>query len=179
MQFSTALAFLAASSVVSGLTVTKRDAATVGADIDTIASDVSKVQKDVDSFNGDAFGALTIYLDSMTLDEAIKKGANDSANSAPFTEDESSTIAGKVLDLQPKVDKVLDSLIAKKDKFQTAIFGFPATPIVKMTLQTLRTDTADFGSKASAKLTPDFQEVAPIVLQEIDDKFAQAIAAFS
>lgn len=61
----------------------------------------------------------------------------------------------------------------------TALFGFSADPIVKVDLVNAKKGADDFGTALTPKLTATYQGAAPVIIQQIDDKFDQAIAAFS
>lgn len=72
MRFFTLV--LAATATASWV---KRDAATVQSDIQDIASKAQTVQTEVQNYQGGANGALLIYQDSQTLDQAVKKAVTD------------------------------------------------------------------------------------------------------
>ncbi|KAF2756564.1 hypothetical protein EJ05DRAFT_67906 [Pseudovirgaria hyperparasitica] len=162
--------------------VEKRDGAQTVKDINSISSQTDAIYKQVNDFKGgplSSLQALGIQTASIKLDNTIKQGTKNANKSAKFTSDESNNIAIATLDLQPKVTVLIDALINKKQGFQTALLGLSAVPLVKQTLTTLRADTKTFGQAVTAKLTPDIAELAPIVLDLIDQDFARGIAAFS
>lgn len=182
MHFQPLLALAALTSLTSALALAPRAAQDVLNDISTIQSQTATVQRDVDNFPGgplSALQALQIKADSDALAQTIQKAARDAVASAPFTDAESASVANAVTGLQKGVYKVLDSLVAKKKGFETAVFGASAVPIVKDTLVGLRRDTAAFGANVTTKFVPVVAKVAPLVVSNLDFHFARAVDAFS
>lgn len=182
MKASLSITLLAASSFASAAALQARDASAVLDDISTIRSQLAVVQSDIDAFQGgptSAIDALKIQVDSNTLDSSIDKSTSDANSSSPFTEKQSADVANAVTGLQEGIFTVLDSLVAKKTGFETAVLGGSAVPLVRMTLSDLRTDTAAFGDAVTDKLTPELAKLAPLITSNIDFHFARAVDAFS
>lgn len=175
----TGLAVLATSVIAS---VVPRDASTILTDIKTIKTQLQKVHDDVQAFPGgpsSAVQALQIKSDSDSLDKTLQQSAKDAAASSPLSDSDSATIATSVTGLQSQIYSTLDLLVSKEPGFRTAVFGSSADGIVRSTLVSLRTDTADFAGNVTSKLTPSLKRLAPLISSEIDFHYVRAIQAFS
>ncbi|KAF2762869.1 hypothetical protein EJ05DRAFT_471831 [Pseudovirgaria hyperparasitica] len=182
MKLHTSILLLAASTLSTALAIEARAAQDVLNDISQIKTQTATVQRDIDAFQGgpaSAVQALQIKTDSDTLQKTIQKGSTDARNSASFTDNESAAIANAVTGLQTSIFKVLNSLVAKKAGFETAIFGSSAVPIVHDTLVGLRADTGYFGGNVTQKLTPQIAKLSPLIVSNIDFHFVRAVDAFS
>ncbi|RMD40942.1 hypothetical protein DV735_g4210, partial [Chaetothyriales sp. CBS 134920] len=124
--------------------------------------------------------ALKIAALSGDLKRTIDQGTNIVSQSEQLTQDESLPVAVAVISLANEVFSSLNNIVSKKWAFDQAIFGvISATPVVKLLLEALRSSTQEFGTTLTSRLDSSLQSVAPVILTNIDNAFADAIAAFS
>ncbi|PGH28981.1 hypothetical protein GX50_08283 [[Emmonsia] crescens] len=179
--FTGIVAALATTALASPLTsFSKRDAAEVVDTVKSISTQVVELETTVQSFTGQVIKALKIQIKTGKLTKALEDAIEKTQESPNFTTDESVTIAMGFIDLQPKITKVLDALISKKDVFKKGLFGFiPLTGIVRGGLEKQKELSAQLGQETVKKLTPEFANLAPIINGLIAADFSRAVAAFS
>ncbi|KAF7198279.1 hypothetical protein HII31_00018, partial [Pseudocercospora fuligena] len=161
--------------------IVKRDAASITQAIGYIQSNITAVNMTLNTFTKpkDSITAFKIQIQTEALTKSVQNAGNVSSASAPLSDSESFTVASAVLNLQPKINSLLDNVENHKPQFDTAIFGFSASPIVKKDLQDAQKASNDFGNALTPKLSGAYQQAAPIVIKQINDKFNEAIAKFS
>ncbi|KAF2171398.1 hypothetical protein M409DRAFT_18513 [Zasmidium cellare ATCC 36951] len=161
--------------------IVKRDDASINQAIGYINGNITKVNNTLNTFTKpkDSITALIIKAESDDLTKSVNNAAAVANASAPLNDDQSFNVATAILNLQPNIYSLLDNLKAHKPQFDTAIFGFSASPLVKSTLQEAQTAADSFGDAVTPKLTATYQSAAPVIVQQIDDKFNDAIAYFS
>jgi hypothetical protein len=178
-SLSIALVFAAS---VQGAAVVPRDGASIDAAIQTVSTKIVTLNETVTSFESGLLGtftALKILGQSADLDGSIKDATRTAEHSAALSDAESETVATSVLLLAQTVYGVLDNIVAKKPEFDKAILGvFSGAFLVKGTLEKLQTSTNNFGDALTPKLTEQFQQLAPIVLGQINDRFDQALEVY-
>ncbi|KAB8339208.1 hypothetical protein FH972_022142 [Carpinus fangiana] len=172
----------AACTTVSAFAIEARDAATVVGDIRTLTTQLNTLQNQLKAFQGGAAGtgaALQIQGTEQTIENTLKKAAQDASNSPNFGNSGSADVANAIVGVERNIYSVLDLLIQKKSAFATAALGFSATGLVLQDLKNLKSQTDAFGANASAKLVPELAKLAPLLLSNIDYHYSVAIDAYS
>lgn len=159
----------------------KRDGASIVAAIGEVANNLTATQSALDGFTSgnDTFAALNIELKAGALSKSLDSATSVCNSSAPLSDAESGDVANSVVGLQPKVYKLLDTLVEKKPLFETVLLGYSAVPLVRNDLVKAKGATSDFGNALIPKLSANFQMAAPIVVKQFDDKFEMTLAAYS
>lgn len=99
--------------------------------------------------------------------------------SEKFNDKGSGNVSNALLDLQPKINSVLDNIVSKKGAFEEAVLGFISlTWLVKSDLEDLKELSADLGSAVTKKLTKQYADLAPVLNKQIAKKFAEAVKAY-
>ena len=152
-----------------------------GADYQTVQGDIADIKTRLGELEADAKGiesgsfgiarALKVEDDSVQVHKLLLKTLKDTNASPPF-EDHSIDVGGDFLNMQPKIDSVLEMITEKKDNLKEL------SVVVLASLYQLKQDTDILGKAVVDKLSDDFQQVAPQVVKEIIDSFNKAIAAY-
>ncbi|OAA59915.1 antigenic cell wall galactomannoprotein [Cordyceps fumosorosea ARSEF 2679] len=167
MQFKfLALAALAATSV----------AADIKSSLDTIGTAVVKLNSTVTSYRGDLLGLIPITTDALCLLDDINEGTKTAQAAAPLSYDAALDIAQSTGTLASYVNDVIDNFVRTKPKFAKLLI---VVPIIKETLKTQRAATAKLCKAVVDKVPQELQEIAEIIVKQIDDKFAEGIKAYS
>ncbi len=155
-------------------------AATAVADIkgalETIGAATVKLNDTVTGYNGGLLGLIPITTDALCLLNDIKEGTKTAKASAMLDYDAALDIAGATGTLANDVDDVINNFIRTKPKFDKLLI---VTPIIKETLKTQRSATADLSKAILAKIPKDLADIAAILIKQIDDKFAEGVKAYS
>ncbi|KAI5362709.1 Putative Cell wall mannoprotein [Septoria linicola] len=159
----------------------KRDGASITQAISYVNSNITAVNNTLNTFNKpkDSITALKIQVHTTELTKSVNSAASVANASAPLSNSEEFDVATAVLNLQPNINSLLDNVVAHKPQFGTAIFGFSASPLVKKDLQDAEKAADAFGAALTPKLSGAYQQAAPIIVQQIDAKFDEAIKQFS
>jgi len=175
MRFVTIINLFVASTLVSSLPVTQRDAPAVLSDISTLSNCVSTLTADVGSYIGSEYQNSALVTAFENLKSEIETATSDTTASPLFTSDESQSIVDAV---QNMTSPVITLLIDIKAKAPTvASMGY--TEPVYDALEALNDDTIDLFSalenvvviKSVAALSPSQQQIAAA--------FSDAIAAYT
>lgn len=168
------LLFLAVAATGS---VIKRDAAEVKQDLQTINSDTSAVTTAVNNYNGGGFtNAVPIVTAQQQLSKDLKKATETAKNAGVVSEADANDIIGYITsELQPNIQTSLSALKAKKANFDAD----GLTPIVKSSLQDLKTDTDNLGAALIGGTPASKKPQAEDIQNKIDADFVDAIAYFS
>lgn len=168
-------------ALASASPLAKRDGPSIVQAVGYVDSNITAVNNTLNTFNkpNDSITALKIQTQTTELTKSVGNAASVANASAPLSEAESSDVAFAVLSLQPHINSLLDNVVAHKPQFDTAIFGSSASPLVVMDLQDAKKAADDFGAALTPKLSGVYQQVAPVVVKQIDDKFDEAISKFS
>ncbi|KAK4506452.1 hypothetical protein PRZ48_000184 [Zasmidium cellare] len=161
--------------------IVKRDDASIDQAIGYISGNITKLNNTLNTFTKpkDAITALTIKSESDDLTKSVNNAATVANASAPLNDDQSFNVATAILNLEPNIFSVLDNIKAHKPQFDTAILGASASPLVKSSLQDSKKAADGFGTAITPKLTSAYQNAAPVIIKQIDDKFDDAIAYYS
>lgn len=146
----------------------------IGANVTTLDGEVNQLGY------ADTLGALATLSATSDLQNSLTNAANV-VNSVfgQFDDAQSGALSVPLTQLVPKVIQLLDDIIAAKPKYQTALFGGDASPIVEGNLKDSQSKTQAFQSKLVALLSPQYQALAPQVTNQLDAKFTEAIAVYS
>lgn len=155
-------------------------AATAFADIKgalkTISDATIELNTTVTNYNGGLIGLVPITTQSLCLLHDINEGTDTAKASAPLDFDAALDIAGDTGTLANVVNDVVDNLIRTKPKFKKFLI---VVPIVKEVIVSQRKATKEFSAAVLEKIPKELADIAAILIQQIDDKFAQGIAAYS
>lgn len=99
---------LAAASPLS-----RRDAATVVDDLNTISTDLAAFDQAVKNFQGGLVEALNIQSKESDLESDIKATTSDTKDSAAFSDSGSTQVTNTLLDLKPDILNSLDLIVSK------------------------------------------------------------------
>jgi len=174
MQFVTIINLFLASTLVSSLPITQRDAPTVLSDISMLSSCVSTLTANVGSYIGSEYQNSAMVTAFENLKSKIEIATSDTNASPLFTSDESQSIADAVQNLTSPVITLLIEIKAKAPT--VALSGY--TVPVHGALEALNDDTIDLFSalenvvviESVAALSPSQQQIAAA--------FSDAIAAY-
>ncbi|KID86769.1 hydrophobic surface binding protein [Metarhizium guizhouense ARSEF 977] len=167
------LLFLAVAATGS---VIKRDAAQVKQDLQTINDDTNGVTAAVNNYNGGLANALPIVTAQQKLSGDLKTATDNAKNTGTVNEADADEIIAYITNtLQPNIETSLSNLKAKKPQFDAD--GLTST--VKSSLQSLHTDTSNYGNALIAGTPPSKVAEAQAIQNKIDAGFVDAIAAFS
>ncbi|OJJ47253.1 hypothetical protein ASPZODRAFT_151775 [Penicilliopsis zonata CBS 506.65] len=169
------VAALLAASLASASPVTKRDAATVLSDLETILTEVEAVETAFADWDGDALGALTLltYYDDLSSD--LETAITDTEATSTLSTSDSSSITSEVETLGPSILAALAAIVAKES--DAAAAGIQSTLL--SSLETLESETNTLGADLEAIATTTDAETIASVLTEVDAAFSSAIAAYS
>lgn len=176
------LAVASAASAFPHPEHTKRDGPAVVDAVQTISSSMVELNTTVSSYNGGVLGtatALKIEFQSLALANDLRDAISTTENSANFTEAESMDVSGAFLDLQPDIFSTLENIVGKKEEFENGLLGVASLGfLVKSNLEKQMRLAGELGDAVVVKLTETYAGIAPVVNQQIADKFEKAIAAF-
>lgn len=173
MQFK----FLAlAASLASVAFAAPAPPATIKSSLETIGTATVKLNATVAGYSGDLLGLIPITTDSIALLINIKSGTKVANNSPQLDFDTALDIAGATGTLANDVTDIIATLIRTKPKFDKLLI---VTPIIKETIVTQRAATAELSKAILAKIPAELAAIAAILIQQIDDTFAQGVAAYS
>lgn len=149
----------------------------------TITNDLTKINDTLNGFDGGILGtvtALQIQGDSDQLVKDINQATKVVNATDPLNDSDSLSISSAVLNLEPTIFSVLSNLVAHHSTFETALLGLlSATWLVEDDLKSQKTSTDALGAAITAKLSAEFQSIAPVIIQQIDSHFESAIKTFS
>lgn len=169
MQFK----FAALAAIVATVSASAAD---IKSALETIGAATVKLNGTVTDYNGGLLGLVPITTESLCLLNDIHEGTKTTKASQPLNFDEALDIAGATGTLANDVDDVIDNLIRTKPKFDRLLI---VSPIIKETIKTQRSATADLSNAILAKIPKELADIAAILIKQIDDKFAQGVAAYS
>jgi hypothetical protein len=184
-NFAFALSLLAVPFTVQGF---PHSSVTGGVDaiissLTTITNELTTLNKTLNGFNGGLLGtftALQIQGQSTTVVNDINKATAVVKATSQMNDTDSLSVATAVTELQPFIYTVLDNLVAHHSVFEKAILGIlSATFLVESDLKSQKSSTDALGAAITTKLATDLQSVAPLIIQDIDSHFAQAIAVYA
>ena len=175
------LLLLPVLALASASPLAKRDGPSIVQAVGYVDSNITAVNNTLNTFNKpkDSITAFKIQIQTSELTKSVENAASVANMSAPLSDNESYNVALAVLTLQPHINSLLDNVVAHKPQFDTALFGFSASPLVKKDLQDAKKAADDFGAALTPKLSGVYGTVAPVIVKQIDDKFDEAIAKFS
>ena len=164
--------------------VEKRSATSIVNAINTIESRIATLNNTLNPFEPRQITAiatvLAVQLETDALGDAINAATKATTASAPLSEDDSNTVAQAVLLLEPQIASLITNIISKKPAFDTAVLGIGSVaPQVEQDLKEQNTASTALGNAITAKLTPDFAALAPLVLGEISAAFQSGIQAYA
>lgn len=194
MKFTPLLtsAFLAVNVLASPLVSTSQDETThqlskcaapeVVAAVKSLGDDMVTLNKTLNNYEGGIGSVITALkiksqTDTVKKDtEAVTEAAEESEK---FNQEGSGNVANSLIELQPKINSVLDNIVSKKGAFEKAVLGFISlTWLVKSDLEDLKELSAELGESITKKLTKEYADVAPMLNKQIAKKFAEAIKAY-
>ncbi|KAL4899484.1 hypothetical protein BDW74DRAFT_110498 [Aspergillus multicolor] len=162
--------------------LTKRDGAAVISAVNTITESMTTLNDTVTSYKGGILGtvtALKIEFQAIALNNDLRDAVSVTKASANFTEEESLNVSAAFLDLQPNIDSTLDNIVRKKPQIDNGLLGIGSLGfLVKANLVTERDLAASLGDEVVKRLTKTYSGIAPIINEQIQAKFEEAIAAF-
>ena len=160
----------------------KRDAAAVVDAVNTIGTSLVTLNTTVTGYSGglgSELTALKIELESSQLVRDLKDAISTTQQSANFTDAESGTVATALVTLEPQILSALTNIASKKAAFEKGILDFISlTFLVKNNLQQQKDLSAQLGDAVTAKLTPNYASLAPLITGQIADAFTAAINTF-
>ncbi|KAK3192309.1 hypothetical protein K4F52_001522 [Lecanicillium sp. MT-2017a] len=172
MQFKLFTLITFAASALAG-------AAEIQASLETIAEQTVKLNETVAAYPDGVIGGLInlvpITTQSFKLQKEIEKGTEVAKASEPLTFDEALNIAGYTGQLANDVDSTLKTLIAAKPKFDKFLI---VSPILRGVLKKQRSATKEFSEAVVEKIPEELASIAELLIKQIDDNFAAAIAAY-
>ncbi|KFG79160.1 4MeS [Metarhizium anisopliae] len=167
------LLFLAVAATGS---VIKRDVAQVKKDLDTINSDTIAVTNAVNGYTGGLASAFPIVTAQQQLSKDLKSATANAQDTGVVSEPDADDIIAYIINtLEPNIETSLSDLEAKKSQFDAD--GLTST--VHDSLQSLHTDTSNYGNALTAGAPPSKKPQAEAVQNKIDARFVKAIATFS
>lgn len=161
---------------MAALAATATAAADIKGALETIGTATVKLNDTITGYNGGLLGLVPITGDSLCLLDDIKDGTRTAKASPMLEYDAALDIAGATGTLANDVNDVIDNLVRTKPKFDRLLI---VTPIIKQVIKSQRSATADLSKAILAKIPEDLAAVAAILIKQIDDKFAEGIAAYS
>lgn len=171
----------AAATPDNGLT--KRAASDVIAAVHKISDQTKTLNSTVSSYGGGILGTLTavkIETEANALNDDLKDAIRTAKRSAKFTDAQSLTVSTAFVDLVPVVRSTLNNIVSKKPEFDTGLLGVGSLSF--LVLDNLKTEkglSLKLGQAVENKLTPDFAQIAPVVLNQVREAFTKAIDAYS
>ncbi|EGD88182.1 hypothetical protein H112_04667 [Trichophyton rubrum D6] len=175
--FSAVVAALATTVVASP--IAKRDGAAVVNSVNTISQQITDLDNVVKSYTGGFITPIKIQVKTSKLTSGLKDAIKTVQESAKFNDQESQAVATAFVQLKPKIDAVLASLVSKQPIFKKGILGVPLDWLVRINLQQQKDLSAKLGDETVLKLNEQFAKLAPLINNAIAEAFAKAIAAFS
>ncbi|KAJ7844158.1 hydrophobic surface binding protein [Mycena leptocephala] len=160
-------------------TPVKRTVAQIEADIANIASQVATLDNDIKAFPGSGLvGALGIHSATVTLQSTLNTGTSDVKATALVSESDATTIIHSVEAFEPTILDALSQIAAKKADFAALpVGGFSV--LVLQDLKNLNISTNAFSTALIAAAPADLKTEVMTTVNNIDARFASAIAAFS
>ncbi|KAJ6789499.1 hypothetical protein PWT90_10712 [Aphanocladium album] len=144
--------------------------------LQTINKATVQLNTTVTNYSGDLLGLVPVTTDSLCLLHDIKEGTKTAKASAPLDFDAALDIAGDTGVLANVVDDVINNLIRTKPKFDRLLI---VTPIIKETIKTQRSATADLSKAILSKIPQELADIAKLLIDQIDAKFAEGVKAYS
>ncbi|KAL1970821.1 hypothetical protein VTN77DRAFT_2655 [Rasamsonia byssochlamydoides] len=173
---SLAVLFLSLNlATASPVAFSKRDAATVLADLSTLSNDLSTLDTAVEGFDGNILNALPIASDESTVENDIKQAISDTDASSAFSTSDSSSVTSAVTALEPSINKTISDLVAKKAEFTSA----GVDSLVLQDLENLQNLTDTLSTSLQAKVTSSDASTIASGTTALDAAFASAIAVYS
>ncbi|KAF1826167.1 uncharacterized protein K489DRAFT_376569 [Dissoconium aciculare CBS 342.82] len=182
MRFS---AFLLAAIVPFTLAapIVERDLQSISSSVDNIIAKINILSDTVTGFQqGQLLTALKIQVQTGDVGKAVDAGTKCAKASQPLNADDSLTLGIKILlELQPKLNGLLDLLVSKKPAFKNVlVLGLlDVSFLVKADLKEQKSKALQFADAVTAKLDPSLQGLAAQTSSQIAQKFDEAIAAFA
>lgn len=159
-----------------------RDVNSITGSLGTISGGLVSMNATLNQFEGGFNGtllALQIQGEASTLLDDIENATTAAGQSSNLDEADSATVAFAIVALSSNIYEVLANLVDKKGAFDAAILGIgSASALVEYDLKSLKNSTDTLSQALSSKLSTTIQEVAPLVVSDIDFHFDQAIAAY-
>ena len=150
--------------------------------IDTFSNDSSNIQHVLSEFTPSSnvtATALKLQAKSNTLLKDIKTETETVKQAATLSESDSVKVGNAVVELLETVFTLLDDFVAKKSVFDKAIVNTAsASSLVEADLKKLKGATDDYDKAVASKLSGDIEELAPLLIADLDFHFTQAIHAF-
>ncbi|KAJ4479340.1 hydrophobic surface binding protein [Lentinula aciculospora] len=177
-SFTALLTFVTACSAAVHL---RRDVGTVEQDIANIASQVTALDNDINAFpdtGGSLLSALAIHAQATSLASALATAATDVAGTAPFSDDDGTTIINAVSGFEPAILDALTGIVAKKPAFDALPLG-GLSALVASDLAILSADTKNFENALIANTQDDLLAQATPITSTIDAALATASAAYA
>ncbi|KAF3479613.1 hydrophobic surface binding protein B [Arthroderma uncinatum] len=176
--FTAVVAALATTVVASP--VAKRDGAAVVNTVNAISQQITDLDNTVKTYNGGLITAIKIQVKTSKLTKGLKTAISTVQESAKFNDQESQAVAVAFVNLKPKIDTVLATIVSKQPIFKKGVLGiFPLDWLVKYNLKQQKDLSAKLGDETVLKLNEQFAKLAPLINAAIADAFTKAIAAFS
>ncbi|KAF5854752.1 hypothetical protein ETB97_012263 [Aspergillus alliaceus] len=124
--------------------------------------------------------ALKVQFESDELLRDIIDAIAAAKQTPMLTKDDSVRVAIAVTKLQDVIYSLLDVLVAKKPVFDKAILGIgSASFLVSADLKSLKDATDGFGNEVVLRLANPIQQVAPLIISDLDFHFIRAIQVYS
>ncbi|KAH0491114.1 hypothetical protein TgHK011_002557 [Trichoderma gracile] len=143
--------------------------------ITSIITHTTTLNTTISTWTSSPLTLLTITAQSGTLLTSIYAGTHAASRAANLTLDQTLAVASATITLAADVNQTITSIIAAKGKFDELIV---ADPVVLLNLKLERDAAREFGEKVVEKVPGDLQGVAEGLVKEIDDSFAEGLAAY-
>ncbi|EFR01103.1 hydrophobic surface binding protein B [Nannizzia gypsea CBS 118893] len=170
----------ALATTVVAAPLAKRDGAAVVNAVSTISQQITDLDNVVKTYNGGFITPIKIQTKTSKLTSGLKDAIKTVQESAKFNDQESQAVATAFVQLKPKIDTVLASLVSKQPIFKKGILGIiPLDWLVKINLKKQKDLSAKLGDETVLKLNEQFAKLAPLINNAIAEAFTKAIAAFS
>jgi hypothetical protein len=143
-------------------------------DLTALQGTLKAMTSTVNSYKGGVVAAAPINKASKAVNVAVAR-LDDDAENIKFTDDDS---AQKVLDAviaaEPFIQETLDSVVAKKGTFSTAL-----KPKVSTSLDKLVVNTLSLGKKLEGNVPADFAPKVKAETDKLEESFKKAKADFA
>ncbi|KAF1823931.1 uncharacterized protein K489DRAFT_378307 [Dissoconium aciculare CBS 342.82] len=183
MRFSLIAAALPLLAVASPVVkrATDADVTAISTAISYIAGNITKLDNQINKLGvNDTIGGLFTLFSTGDLQKAITNTETVvDGVSGQFDDNQSGALAIPLTQLVPKVVGLLNDIVKAHPKIRTALLGGDASFIVAINLKDSYTKTQSFEGKLVAKLSAQYQAIAPQVTSQIDTAFQAAIADYS
>lgn len=156
------------------LTTVLADGAAIVSSLETITAATISLNTTIAKWPGTLLTAFPIITESTTLLKDIKSATSVAEASTPLSDLEAFNVAIATLALSSDVNSTLETIIAKKRKFDRLLLG----PIILLNLKLEKDATEEFGAAVVEKVPEGLKGAAETLVAGISDSFEKAIDVY-